>query len=148
MSTSKNIAQFISRLILGAILIAHGWDKFQLTGLEGITGFFDSIGVPAAAIAAPVVATIEILGGIMLILGAFTHITGIILTLVMLGAAIFAHIPNGIFVGDGGWELVGAIGAGTLAFAAVGAGRYSIDTLIAQRSEKTPAQHEPRLQNA
>lgn len=147
MTTSKNVAQFISRLILGVILIAHGWDKFQLTGLEGITGFFDSIGVPAAAVAAPVVATIEILGGIMLIIGAFTHITGIVLALVMLGAAIFAHIPNGIFVGDGGWELVGAIGAGVLVFAAVGAGRYSIDALIAQRNKKAPTQQEPQLQN-
>ncbi len=146
MTTFNNIAQLISRLILGVILIAHGWDKFGITGLEGITGFFDSIGVPAAGFAAPVVAIVEILGGVLLILGLFTRITGIVVALLMLGAAVFAHMGAGIFVANGGWELVGAIGAGFLAFAAVGAGRYSLDAVIAQRNTQPQAERE--LQNA
>ncbi|MGP6174828.1 DoxX family protein [Corynebacterium sp. A21] len=138
MSTAKEIALLISRVLLGVILIAHGWDKFQITGLEGITGYFDSIGIPAAGFAAPLVGTIEILGGALLILGLFTPIVGIILTLVMVGAALFAHLPYGIFVANGGWELVGAIAAGTITLAALGAGRFSLDALIsAKRGTKS-----------
>lgn len=143
MTTFNDIAKLISRILLGVILIAHGWDKFGITGLEGITGFFDSIGVPAAGIAAPLVAIVEILGGILLILGAFTRVTGIVVALLMLGAALFAHTGAGIFVANGGWELVGAIGAGYLALAAAGPGRYSIDALIGQRTATaSPAERE------
>ncbi|QGU03691.1 DoxX family protein [Corynebacterium comes] len=146
MTTYANVAQLISRLVLGVILIAHGWDKFQITGLEGVTGFFDSLGIPAAAAAAPAVALVEIIGGILIIIGAFTRITGIVLTLLMLGAAVFAHIAQGIFVANGGWELVGAIGAGTLLLAGLGAGRYSVDAFLPQRRQDAPA--EKQLQNA
>lgn len=148
MSTTKEAALLIARILLGVILIAHGWDKFQITGLEGITGFFDSIGIPAAAVAAPVVAFLEVIGGILIIIGAFTRITGIVITLIMLGAAIFAHIAQGIFVSNGGWELVGAIGAGTLILAAVGAGRWSVDAFLPWGNEKPGAEAEKQLQNA
>jgi putative oxidoreductase len=47
----------------------------------------------------------------------------------MLAAALIAHIPQGLFIDAGGWELVGALGAGALALAAVGAGRFSLDGL-------------------
>ncbi|RSZ64337.1 DoxX family protein [Corynebacterium hylobatis] len=148
MSTTKEAALLIARVILGVILIAHGWDKFQITGLEGITGFFDSIGVPAAAVAAPLVAFLEVVGGILILIGAFTRITGIVITLIMLGAAIFAHIAQGIFVSNGGWELVGAIGAGTLILAAVGAGRWSVDAFLPWGTDKASADTEKQLQNA
>lgn len=148
MSTTKEAALLIARILLGVILIAHGWDKFQITGLEGITGFFDSIGIPAAAVAAPVVAFLEVIGGILIIIGAFTRITGIVIALIMLGAAIFAHIAQGIFVSNGGWELVGAIGAGTLILAAVGAGRWSVDAFLPWGNEKSGADAGKQLQNA
>lgn len=143
MSNIKEAALLIARLLLGVILFAHGWDKFQITGLEGISGFFESIGVPAAGAAAPIVGAVEIIGGILLILGLFTRVTGAVVALLMLGAAVFAHLGAGIFVANGGWELVGAIGAGFLAFAAVGAGKWSIDHLIAERRNTTTPAHEP-----
>lgn len=137
MSTIKESALLLSRILLGVILIAHGWDKFQITGLEGVSGYFDSLGIPAAAVAAPAVALIEIIGGALLILGLFTPIVSIIITVVMVGAALFAHLSNGIFITNGGWELVGAIAAGTLALAALGAGRYSMDALLDARGSIT-----------
>lgn len=138
MSTITSAAQLIARLFLGVILIAHGWDKFHITGLEGITSYFDSIGVPAAGVAAPVAASVELVGGILLILGLFTRVAGIIVALQMLGAAVFAHVGNGIFAADGGWELVAALGAGTLLLAGAGAGAWSLDALLARR-RTTPA---------
>ncbi len=34
------------------------------------------------------------------------------------GAALFVHLTHGVFVENGGWELVGVIGAGVIALAA------------------------------
>lgn len=138
MSTIKEIALLISRVLLGVILIAHGWDKFQITGLEGISGYFDSIGIPAASLAAPLVGAIELIGGIMILIGAFTRVVSIIIALVMLGAAVFAHASFGIYAANGGWELVGAIGAGMIALFAVGAGAWSVDALLT-RNKATQA---------
>ena len=57
--------------------------------------------------------------------------------LLFLGAALIVHAGNGVMASDGGWELVGVIGAVALALAAVGAGRYSVDHALATR--RTPA---------
>lgn len=144
MSTIKEIALLLSRVLFGVILIAHSWDKFQITGLEGITGYFDSLGIPAASLAAPAVGVIELIGGIMILLGAFTRVVAVIIAVVMLGAAVFAHASFGIYAANGGWELVGAIGAGMLALFAIGAGAWSIDALIA-RNKSTTAADEKQL---
>lgn len=60
----------------------------------------------------------------------------------MLVAAVLVHVGNGIWVADGGWELVGAIGAGAgvLALAAAGAGRWSVDGLLLSRTGQTVTQ--------
>lgn len=133
MSTTKQIAFLLARIILGVILIAHGWDKFAITGLEGVSGFFESLGIPAPGFAAPLAALIEILGGVAIILGAFTRIAAAVIALDMLFAALFAHISSGIFVSNNGWELTGAIGAGALLLIAAGAGKWSVDSLLPKR---------------
>lgn len=133
MTTFKSVALLVARLVLGVILIAHGWEKFNVTGIDNVSAFFESLNVPAADLAAPVVALLEIIGGVLILLGAFTTVVGIVLALLMVGAALFAHRGAGLFVAEGGWELVGAIGAGLLALAAAGAGRFSVDGLLARR---------------
>src|SRR5690606_27664788 len=83
--------------------------------------------------AAPVVAIVELVGGIALIAGAFTGIVGLLLAIDMLVAALLVHLPQGVFIDAGGGELVGALGAGALAIAVVGAGRLSLDALLRGR---------------
>lgn len=107
--------------------------EVQRAGIDNVSAFFESLNVPAADLAAPVVALLEIIGGVLILLGAFTTVVGIVLALLMVGAALFAHRGAGLFVAEGGWELVGAIGAGLLALAAAGAGRFSVDGLLARR---------------
>jgi putative oxidoreductase len=54
----------------------------------------------------------------------------------MVGAAVFVHIPNGVFAVDNGWELVGAIAALLLVVAAAGPGRWC---LVGTRPGAVPA---------
>lgn len=132
MSTIKKVAFVLARILLGTIVIAHGWDKFAITGLEGISGYFASLGIPAAGFAAVVAALVEIIGGILIIAGAFTRITAAVVFVDMLLAALLAHIANGVFVMNNGWELTGAIGAGALLLVAAGAGAWSVDAALAK----------------
>ncbi len=59
---------------------------------------------------------------------------GVLLFLDMLGAYLFVHMGgNGVYVSDGGWELVGALGLGSLLLAAVGSGAFGLDRFLAPR---------------
>lgn len=124
------IAQTMLRLAFGFLFLAHGWQKYFQYTLEGTTASFDQMGIPAAGIIAPVAATLEIVGGAALILGLLTRVFAGLLGAQMVVALFMVHIPGGVFVENGGFELVLALAAGALALFLVGPGRVSVDALI------------------
>lgn len=127
-------ARTILRVALGTVFLAHGWQKFFEFTIPGAQGAFAQMGVPGAEIAAPVAATLELVGGALLILGVLTRIAGILLALEMLGALFLVHASAGMFVEKGGMELVLVLGAGAAAVALVGPGRFSASGLLFGRA--------------
>lgn len=138
-SALADLGLLLSRLALGAVFAAHGYQKVFQFGLDGVSQSFAGMGVPYPGIAGPVVAFVELIGGVLLALGALTPLVGVALAIDMLVAAVLVHLPQGLFVDQGGWELVGALGAGALALAAVGAGRFSVDGLFGRGGSRTAA---------
>jgi putative oxidoreductase len=130
---ARDVALLIARIVLGVILIAHGAQKFVGNGVDGTAAAFASVGVPLPTVSAVLSGVIELVGGAMLLVGLATAVAGLLVVLDMLGAFLFVHAGNGIFVTANGWELVGATGAAALALAAVGPGRYSVDYAISGR---------------
>ena len=51
----------------------------------------------------------------------------------MIGAFPFVHAGAGLFVEQGGYELVLTLGAAALLLAVIGAGRFSLDHLLTGR---------------
>ncbi|MHA6793453.1 DoxX family protein [Pseudonocardia bannensis] len=139
--SARDVALLAARLVLGAVLIAHGWQKLATNGIAATTEAFAGVGVPLAPLAAIVATLVELVGGVLLVVGAATAVAGILVVLTMLGAALLVHAGNGIFAADGGWELVGVIAVTALVLAATGAGRFSVDHALASRGAK--AQVEP-----
>lgn len=127
-------ARTVLRIVVGFLFAAHGWQKYNEFTLAGTQGAFTQMGVPAADVVAPIIATLELVGGIALILGLATRPFAALLTLNMLGAIILVHAPAGIFVEAGGFELVLLLGASSLAVALAGPGRLSLDHLLFGRS--------------
>lgn len=130
-STRQDITLLIGRVALGVVLIAHGWQKFFTYGIDGATASFEQMGIPLAGAAAVFAAVVELVGGILLIVGLAVPLVGLLVAIDMIGALLFVHAPNGVFVGDGGYELVLVIGALGVVFAGVGAGGYALDRLFA-----------------
>ena len=131
-------AALVARLLLGVVLIAHGWQKVATNGLAATTDGFAALGVPLPGVAATLSAAVELGGGALLIVGLATPVVGLLVVLNMIGAGVFAgHFTSGVLVTEGGWELVGVIAAGALLLIAFGPGRYSVDHLLAGR--RTPA---------
>jgi putative oxidoreductase len=127
-------ARTILRVITGFLFAAHGWQKFNEFTIAGTQAAFTQMGVPAAQAAAPVVATLELVGGVALILGVLTRVFAALLAVDMLGALILVHAGAGVFVATGGYELVLILAAAALAVALVGAGNASVDKALFGRS--------------
>ena len=118
------------RVVVGFAFFMHGQQKLFQMGVEGVGGFFASLGIPAPELAAVVVSLVETVGGLALILGVLTRIVGVLLAADMLVAMLVVHRPNGFYAGDGGIELVLVLGAAALALAITGPGALAVDTLL------------------
>ena len=125
-----DLALLVSRVALGVILVAHGWQKFNEWTVAGTAGAFGDMGVPAPTVAATFVTAVEIIGGIALIIGLLTPVVAVLNMVNMLGALVLVHAENGPFVTENGFELVLALFAGLFLVAILGAGKFSTDGLI------------------
>lgn len=57
----------LARVSVGYMFMSSGWGK--LHKLDELVAFFQSLGIPAAAVQAPAIATLEFCGGLGLVLG-------------------------------------------------------------------------------
>jgi putative oxidoreductase len=125
------VAPLFLRVSLGAIFLTHGWQKF-VGGVPGVAGFLGSLGFPAPEVFAVLLIAIEIVGGALLILGAYTHWVAKALAAVALIAIITVHFKNG-FNGPGGYEYVLLMLAAAVSLMITGAGKWSVDHALAKK---------------
>lgn len=143
-SPLQDVALLVARVGLGVVLIAHGWQKLDKQGLDGTAAGFDGMGIPMPELAAHFATWVELVGGGLLVLGLLTPLAAVLVIGDMAGAFWYAHREGGVFVTDGGWELVLMIGLLALTLVATGAGRLSADGIIAGRTQpETSSAPEP-----
>lgn len=131
-SPRTDAALALLRTVAGVVFIAHGIQKFFLMGIPGVTQYFAGLGAPLPQVTAPLVATLELAGGIALILGLFTRPIALALVGDMLGAIVLQHLKGGFWVPNG-VEFVMTLGGAAAALALAGGGRYSLDQLLRRR---------------
>lgn len=125
----------VLRLVTGTIFAAHGAQKLFVFGISGATHAFAGMGVPMPQIAAPLIAGLELIGGIALILGLLTRVFGLALAAEMLGVIFIVKLGGGLFA-PAGFELELALLGGALALALAGAGDFSVDRVVAHRRSR------------
>jgi putative oxidoreductase len=128
-----DVVLLLARVAIGIVFVAHGWQKLHTMGLDGTQHAFKAMGVPAPSISALYATAVELIGGVLLIAGVLVPIAGLLLFLDMVGAIIFVHIDQGIFVDKGGYEFALTLGAAALTLGVIGAGHYSVDGLLGRR---------------
>ncbi|MFD9321297.1 DoxX family protein [Streptomyces sp. NPDC060053] len=122
------------RATLGPMLFAHGWNKVAGPGgLKGATGWFEALGLRPAGVHARMAAGTEMAAGMGMALGAAGPLPAAATVALMAVAARTDHRGKGFFVFKGGWEYVGVVGGASVALAALGNGRYSVDGLFGHR---------------
>lgn len=141
-TTSTSIGLTALRIVLGVVFIAHGAQKFA-QGIPNVAQGFSGMGVPLADVAAPLVAGLELVGGVLLVLGVATRVVGVLLAVDMVVAGLLAHASSGFYSQDGGFEYVLVLAVASLAVALTGPGRFSLDAVFLLASRRRRGVQEP-----
>ena len=143
--TDEAWSGLILRVMLGLVMLPHGAQK--LLGWYGGFGFAGTMGFFTEQMHVPVVVAFlviigESFGSLGLILGLLTRFTAASLSLIMAGAIAMVHWPNGFFMnwfgkqaGDGFEYHLLVIGM-SLALLIAGAGKWSVDGVIAKKLQR------------
>lgn len=129
------LAALTLRVVLGVVALAHSlYLKLVVFTLAGTAQFFESSGLPG--LLAYAVFTVELLGGVALLLGFQARLAALALLPVLVGATWF-HSGNGwLFTNSGGgWEYPLVLALLSVIQLLLGSGSYALDNLLSNRRE-------------
>ena len=126
----------ILRVLIGITFLLSGLPK--LGNLAGFTGFVASLGVPLAGFFAVVVVALEVIGGLMLIVGLGTRWASLLFAIEMLVTTLLVKLPNQGFLAPQGQPGTGAVYdllllAGALVLLTYGSGQLSVERNVLGR---------------
>jgi uncharacterized membrane protein YphA (DoxX/SURF4 family) len=137
LSTHAPAAVILIRLIVGAVFLSEGIQKFLFPVNQGV-GRFAKIGIPAPEALAPFVGVCEIICGGLFLLGLLTRFAAVTMIINMLVAISTTKVP--ILLKDGFWKMAHeartdwAMLLGAIFLLIVGAGAWSVDAGIVSRA--------------
>jgi uncharacterized membrane protein YphA (DoxX/SURF4 family) len=132
-------AILLIRILVGWVFVSEGIQKFLFPAQLGV-GRFEKIGIPAPHLMAPMVGTVEIVCGCLLLLGLFVRLAAIPLMGVISTAILTTKIP--MLAEAGVWAMLHeartdfSMLLGLVFLLMAGAGSLSLD---ARRSGKSPS---------
>ena len=140
----------VLRLAVGAVFAAHGAQKlFGVWGGGGPAGtaaFFGKLGLAPAYPLALAVGVAEFIGGLMLIIGAYTLLAAFVLLVELAVGTWKVHLHHGFFLNWGmapdrghGYEFNLVLGAALVALMLTGAGAFSFDRQRVRSAESEAA---------
>lgn len=126
----QNPLSLAARVLMAALFLPAGLSK--LTGFAGTVGYISSVGLPLPTLGAALALTVEIVGGLALLLGWGTRWAALVLAGFTLVASVFFHNFWGVpadqaFVQQLLFFKNIAVVGGLLALVAHGAGAWSVD---------------------
>lgn len=131
--TDNSKTTIIIRLIVGAVFLSEGIQKFLFPALRG-AGRFEKIGLPSPEFLGSFVGTFEVLFGVFILLGLLTRLASIPLIIIMLAA--IATTKADVLVSKGIWEMLHesrtdwAMLLGSIFLLIKGGGNWSIDKIL------------------
>lgn len=125
-SNLDDLGKLVLRLSVGILMLMHGIFKLS-HGIGGIEGMLVAKGLPAFFAWGAYLG--EVIAPVLVILGLYTRLGGLLLVAQMVVAILLAHMAQLSMINNmGGWqiELQGLFLFGGLAIALLGAGRFSL----------------------
>jgi putative oxidoreductase len=133
------------RLIVGFGFVEHGYAKLA-RGPEGFIAILHAMGMPFAEVLGWATIVVEIVGGLLVLFGAFVPLAAVPMIVVLLVAIVTVHLPNGFssiklmsydaagaHFGQPGYEADLLYLAALMALCIGGAGPFSVDGFLRRR---------------
>ncbi len=130
MNALQNPLALIGRILLAVMFVPAGFGK--IAGFSGTVGYATAMGLPLPTVGVAIALVIELFGGLALLIGFRTRYVALALAVFTLVASFFFHAYWAVPAEQ---QMVQqlmffkniAITGGLLAFAAFGAGAFSVD---------------------
>jgi putative oxidoreductase len=119
----RPFALLVLRLGIGIIFLTHGWVK--VLNLNGTMGMFAHMGLPGWL--GVIAGLLELVAGVLLIVGLFTRICALLFTIEMCIAILAVHMKSGPWWQVNNYNLPLAMLVGSFAIAILGPGVASLD---------------------
>ena len=133
------------RLMVGLGFFEHGYAKLS-RGADGFIAILHAIGTPFAELLGWATILVELVGGLLILFGAFVPVAALPMIIVLVVAIITVHLPNGFssikllsydaagaHFGQPGYETDLLYLAGLIALCIGGAGPFSLDGYFSAR---------------
>lgn len=136
-AVAKPIAPLLARLVIGTAFVQTGIGKWQ--NFSDTAEFFASLGLPAPALNAAFIASLEVVGGAALVVGLGTRLFAALLSATMIVALLTADWASfvGALSGSGDQALIDVLPIMFLMplsfLVGFGAGPLSLDKLLEKR---------------
>jgi putative oxidoreductase len=134
MARFAGFAPLVARVIIGILITAHGLQKLTQLGPGNFGGqVLAGLGVPLPVFMGYVVTFVELIGGILLIVGLLSRLAALLLTIDLVVATLLVKVNIGLIAppgGGAGAELDLAFIAGYLVVLLAGPGKLSLDYLL------------------
>ena len=129
----------VLRVIAGPLMAYHGWQKVQ-GGVANFGGFLDALGIPLPTVMAYLVTFLELVGGVLILLGLITRFWSLLLAVQMVFTTILVKADVGLIVSDAaGAEIDLLFLATTLTLVFLGPGKFSLDYVLQFEREPSKA---------
>ncbi|MGB9955586.1 DoxX family protein [Haloferax prahovense] len=130
------------RLALGIPMLISGVGKVlaigpKPMGISGFAGFLTSLGVPFPTVAAWGVGLIELVGGLLLVVGVAVRVVSALIAVDMVVATVLYHLPNGYPAGSNGIELTLVLTLIAAALVLSGPGTLSVEHALFDQEDSS-----------
>ena len=126
----SDLTLFALRALTGAFLVHETWDNVSSRARMGeFVEFLGQFGFPFPWIMAPLSVAVQFGCGILLILGLFTRIAGLLIAANFVVAVVMVHWNEAF---RGWWPAIVLVFLG-LHFAAAGSGKIGLDAMFGKR---------------
>lgn len=116
-------AKLVGRILLALMFVLGGWSK--INGYAGTQGYMASAGVPGILL--PLVIIVELIGGLMIVVGYKTRLAALALFAFTIAASVLFHMNWAAPMQQLLFMKNLAVAGGFLVLFAAGAGAYSVD---------------------
>ena len=131
---NTDLALLVLRLVVGALVAAHGAQKLFGTfgggGIRGTAAFLAGLGLRPAALWALLAGLAEFGGGVLVLVGLLYPLAPVGILAAMAVATATVHWGRPIWASEGGAELPLAYAAAAIVLLVAGPGAYAVDRAL------------------